>query len=457
MKKLLLISIALILSASIFSQNLDFENWTQNNVLYLDDYETMTHNNAMYGQQAVIRSTDFTDGQYSIRLETILSNEGDIIFGYFTNGDPETLEGGQAVSLTAVDSVIGYYKYDIQPNDTALFLCFAKFNEAPVGGDIFTIIGTQSTWARFSYPILASSLDTVIIAAASSNAINELGMAEGSWIMFDDIQLKSNANGLEPIQNYSFENWTDYLWEDLEEWTTPNQYVAGATTMPVEKTTDAYSGTYASQITTTLHVSNDTVGGNMSYGEWTQEGPIGGFPYSEMTELVRFRYKTSFVGIDTAYVSIVFKKLGSVIAWHGTSFTQNESAYTLWEQPISLPETPDTVFIAVSSGDNPGSQIIIDNFEFLIDVGFSDINQVQQIIAFPNPASDKLNFRVESEENNIDIRIYSLDGKLKLTRELQKSSGTQEIGVNISELSQGNYIYKVRIGNETFSKSFVKE
>jgi len=458
MKKILLFAISLAFTTTIFSQNIDFENWTQDTILFLDNYETTTNGSAIYGSETVIRFEDYTDGSYSLMLKTILSNDGDTIFGYFANGDPDDLSGGHPVNLSSIDSVIGYYKYNIQPNDTALFLCMAKYSGVPTGGDVFTITGAQSTWQRFAYPIDATVVDSVIIAAASSNAINNIGITPGSYIIFDDIQLKS-GNNLEPIQNHSFENWTDFVWEDLTEWTTTNRYVIGIPTMPVEKTTDSQSGNYACSIRTQFVPQiNDTLEGFISYGQWTLNGPIGGFPFSDEPERVRFHYKNTVSGVDTAAVSIIFKYNGTVIAYNGVQITDDHLSYTLWEQPVNLPSAPDTVFIAATSGKKPGSQFIIDNIEFVMPVGVSETYKINEIVAFPNPAKDKLNFRFNTENNSdITVNIYSLNGKLLLSNNFNNISNNEEFSVNITTLSKGNYIYKINVNNNVYSKTFVKK
>ncbi len=459
MRKLLSFMVVSLFTISGFTQNLDFENWDQNTILILDDYNTMVSDNPMFGNLSVMRSTDHTDGSYSIRLETALSTNNDTIFGYFANGDPENFSGGAPTSLTNVDSIIGYYKYDIMPGDTALILCIGKYNGSVTGGNFFPIVGTQSTWTRFAYPVSAVATDTVITAAASSNAVNNIGITPGSYIMFDNVQLKSNTLGTENIPNYSFENWTDFIWEDLAGgWLTTNRWASFLPILPVSKTTDAYSGTYACKLSTQFYApSGDTIQGFMSFGEYTQSGPMGGFPYSDQPDSVRWHFKSSFAGTDTAWVNIEFKKNGVGIAWNGEGVYSNDPVYQTTTQAVYLSQAPDTVFIAVSSGRNPGSEFIIDKIEFLFPVGVYETYNIQQIVEFPNPATDKLNFSMSFyKENNATIDIYSVDGKLLSTKNFYDLSGHNEVSVNISDLANGTYIYKVSVGNETYTKTFIK-
>lgn len=459
MNKNLLFILALVISTMVFSQNIGFEDWVTGTVTNLDDYNTMINDEPVNGPLTVIQSTDFYSGMYSLRLETILTAENDTLFGYFMNGDPESMQGGHKLnSLTAVDSIIGYYKYNIVPNDTALILCIAKYLGNPTGGDIYTITGTQTTWKRFAYPVEAMLADSFIIAAASSNAINNIGIAPGSYLMLDSVFLKHNTQGIEYINNHSFENWTDYNWEDLAEWSTYNNYFIGQAVMSAEKTTDSYSGTYASVLTTLLLNGYDTIPGAITYGDWTPSGPEGGFPYSAQPEFIRMHYKLNLVGLDTARVGIFFKNSGVVFDQYWSNFMTNQSTYTLWETSVSLSQVPDTVFIYLTSGDNPGSQFTVDNFEFVINTAVTDAYKINQIVAFPIPATDKLNFEISSINNNsVSISIFDLTGKLLSTNDFGNINGNQNLSVDISSIPKGNYIYKIKIADEIYSKQFVKK
>jgi len=458
MKNYLLLILLTIISSIGFTQNLDFENWNSDTILHLTGYQSTVNDNPMYGGDAVMQSSDFVDGSYSIRLETIETIEGDTLFGYFANGDPDDLSGGVPTALSSIDSVIGYYKYNVPVGDTALFLCQTKFMGVLTGGNVFKIYGTQNTWTRFAYPISASSVDSVIVAGASSNAISGVGITPGSYILFDNIHLKSNSAGLDTIPNYSFENWTNYIWEDLDTWITPNPYLVGLPNMPVERTTDSYSGNYAALLKTIFVAPwNDTVSGYMSHGKWTLAGPVGGIEFSSQPDSVEFYYKLALSGLDTASAYFVFKKQGAPIAYNGEKLVQNQISYTKWSQAVSLSQVPDTLFMAFSSGNNPGSQFIIDKINFIYPVAVNENYNLRQVVAYPNPTFNDLYFRINSDNvNDIKIDVYSVIGKLVLSKEYKKISGNNELILNTSNLKQGNYIYKIKIGNDTYSKSFIK-
>ena len=156
MKKILLFTIGGLIGLPSYGQFFEsFENWTTTAVPNLDDYETMVDERWIEGGMAIFPSTDAFSGTYSVRLESVVSPIfGDTLFGFFSSGDPNTLTAGQSTSLNGVDSLIGYYKYDIQTGDSCTFIVGTSFMSTPTGGGIFYIpAGTQTTWKRFAYSI----------------------------------------------------------------------------------------------------------------------------------------------------------------------------------------------------------------------------------------------------------------------------------------------------------------
>jgi len=454
MKKHLLILIVILPFYGVFAQNLDFEIWTQDTVLMLDGYNTTSNEYPAIGDSVVIRSTDSYLNSYSLKLKTI-DFMGDTVFGYFMNGDPESFTGGEPTALAGVDSIIGYYKYDIQANDSALIVCVPKFMGTPTGGGIMQITGTQSTWKRFSFAIDAASADTVIIAAASSNAMIE-HCIPGSWLMLDDVHLKYSLI-TEPIVNFDFENWTDAITEDLAGWVTSNRWLLGSPTLPVVKTTDSYNGTYAAELTTMVSMYNDTMPGMINNGEWGNNGPEGGVPYTDEPHAIELHYKYVPAGTDTAFLSFQFKSLGATIAYHGGHITQTAATYTLWSQAVSLPSTPDTLLIVMSSGNVPDSKLTIDSLGFLTLVGVNNDYSISEFIVYPIPSNNNLNFKFSMEkDNDITIKVYDIIGSVMVEKEYFKSIGEHRISIDIGNLSSGTYIYEIRIGDNVHSKQFIK-
>ncbi len=403
--------------------------------------------------------TDPFTGAYSLKLETVISpTNGDTIFGYFLSGDPDAGAPGQAVTLPfpgAVDSLIGWYKCDLMPNDSAVILLETFALSNTTGGGVFYIKGQQPTWKRFSYPVNALGSDSILVAAASSDAINDYNGVPGSWIQFDDIQLKGPAGTMD-ILNHSFENWTTITWDNPDGWNTANPYVFNEPIMPAIKSTDMYAGSFALQLTTITNDRGDTIAGIASNGTFDQNGFIGGTPYTADPIGIEFYYKNSLAGIDTSWASIAFKNNGSTILQTGSQLTA-VGTYTMFSQMFNLPMTPDTVLLGIYAGENPGSSLFIDNIDFIFPVGITEEITVEELVTYPNPVTDLLKIRFNIKNNNeVSIRLIDAVGKELVNRSLGNlTSGTYRESFNTSNFSNGVYFLEFTLGSEKIVERFI--
>jgi len=455
MKKTLLFISAITIGFSSYSQHEGFENWTQNTVQALDDYQTTVNDRGLEGANSTFPSTDAHTGTYSVRLETVLSSQGDTVFGYFIDGDPDSGTPGQAVSLNNVDSIIGFYKCDILPNDSALLLVQTTFMSNPTGGGLYYIKGTQPTWKRFAYNVNAIAADSMLFGAASSDAINEYNGKPGSWIQFDDIQLKSTTGQTMNVMNSSFENWTPLNWEDPNGWQTFNIWALGQPAMPAVKSTDSYAGSYALELNNILTQDNDTLWGAATNGYWGENGPQGGEPFTGSPVAVECYYKYAPASGDNANISIQFKQGGSIVGNYGTGINA-AGTYTLWNQ-ATTPMTPDSVLISIWSGNKIGTQLKVDNIDIVFAVGVAEGLTVEKIVTYPNPTSDVLNIRFNIEnDNDVKIRLIDVTGKVVSSRSLgHLSSGTYKETFNTSNLSTGAYFIEFNLGKEKVVERFI--
>lgn len=70
------------------------------------------------------------------------------------------------------------------------------------------------------------------------------------------------------------------------------------------------------------------------------------------------------------------------------------------------------------------------------------------IVVFPNPANDKLTIFINlQEEQSVTLTLYDITGKLMLSDTFNTDNGTKQ--TSISTLSEGMYIYKVNVNNNT--------
>lgn len=456
MKKKLLFVSTLLISTLSFSQYENFEDWTQNSVITLDKYQTSANEAGTLGSASTYRITDAVTGTYAIKLETTLTPDNDTIFGFCVSGDPEGSIPGQAVTITgAIDSVIGWYKYDIMPNDSAAFMVQTTGGGNTTGGGVYYIKGQQATWKRFAFPVQAPAADSLLIAAASSDALNDYNGVPGTWIQFDDIQLKG-PGGTMNIVNHSFENWTPITWDNLDGWVTANQYAFNEPTMPAVKSTDKYAGNFALQLTTITTNRGDTINGVASNGNFNESGFAGGAPYTASPSSVEFYYKNTISGVDTSFLAIEFKNGGTTIL-QSRNQLDPASTYTLFTQPISLGSTPDSVLIGLFSGEKSGSQLFIDNLSFVFPIGIAEGLTVEKLVAYPNPVTDVLKIKFNLINNNqVTIRLIDALGKELTKRFLGNiSTGTYRESFNTSNFSNGVYFVEFTLGNEKMVERFI--
>jgi hypothetical protein len=461
MKKTLLFLVASMVGIGAQAQYQQFENWTNNSVLNLDDHETTVSDNGAEGALACFRSTDANSGTYSIRLETVLSPMvGDTVFGYFISGDPDTQSPGQSTTpFNGVDSIVGYYKYDIQAGDSCLLLVATTFMGTTTGGGTYYIpTGTQSTWKRFSYPIMSVASDSLLFGAATGDPLNNFDGIPGTWIQFDDVQLKKGAQ-TQSVVNGGFENWSPIMWEDPTGWNTANQWAFGEPTLPVVKTTDSYTGTYAIQLSTlaSTNFPGDTLFGGATNGYFDNNGPQGGAPYTSTPTGVECYYKYAPVNSDMANIGIEFFKNGSSVGTAGNGFNTTVSTYTLWNQAISLSQAPDTVLITLWAGNEIGSVFKVDDIDFVFPLGVSEDLIVDQLVSYPNPATDVIKIRFDlKKDSKVAIRLINAVGQELTARSLgQLSSGTYRESFNTSDFAYGIYFIEFTLNGEKVTQQFI--
>ncbi|TXB67165.1 T9SS type A sorting domain-containing protein [Vicingus serpentipes] len=457
MKKTLLSLTLLLTGYCGFAQYEGFENWTQGSVLVLDQYETPANELGALGNLAIQQSTDAVDGTYSVRLETVTIPSGDTVFGYILSGDPDALAPGQPVTIGGVDSIIGYWKYDVMPGDScALLLAASQTGFGLTGGGTYYVTGTQSSWKRFAYEVNAIMADSILLAFATGDPLNEFNGIPGTWMMIDNVKLKNSTGQLQDVYNQSFENWTTVTWDNPDGWFTSNEYAVGQTPMPAEKSTDAYSGTYALELNTINSQWGDTMSGLATNGSFNEFGMFGGVPYTSQPTAVNVYYKYAPVANDSGWVNIQFKNGGSVIAQAG-ALVGAQANYTMLSSLLSFPMAPDTFLIAAGSGEIPGSQLLIDHIDMTFPVGINENIKIDRLESYPNPTTDILNLRFELKNSNlVSVNLLDITGKVLKNKSFGNlSSGTYNESFNTSSFTSGIYFIEFTVGNEKIVNRFI--
>ena len=456
---------SMVLANAIFAQNPQipnnsFENWTPVTFKSLQDYFDAADEGATNTQQM----QDAVSGQYSVKLETSLSPDNELHFGFFINFDPDTFSGG--VPYTAhVDSICGYYKAHLVAQDTAILITMFKNAGTPIGGNVYNFAADKNTnsWTRFCYPTQMPTAvvpDTLMLGAASSNAINEIGMEAGSWIQYDSIFFKSGQQLAPPPPNHSFENWDERIIEFPDGYDSSLRWDITTTPLPIEKVADATSGNYAIKLNTVINQFQDTITGgvtNAVFGDWPFSG---GMEVTQVPNEVSWDLKVEIVGHAGWDPNIYFdfKQAGNIIHSVGNTYSQSTNNYVHESYTLNLSSTPDTLQFIAFSGNQPGNNLWIDNIVLYYPAGITENLNIKEAVAYPNPARDVLNFKIEAiKPEDIDIQILDIIGKEIFRKKFQLHQGENHIQIPTIALASGNYLVRFNTEYGNFSRKFIKK
>ena len=148
----------------------------------------------------------------------------------------------------------------------------------------------------------------------------------------------------------------------------------------------------------------------------------------------------------------VFKNLGFV----DSKQNSGNSTSILNYQFTDSKNTAGNVYYRLVQIDKDGKT----NFSKVILVKGGKINSLSMAAVYPNPAKNKLSLIISSpENNNIDIIITDLAGKLVRRQALSVVNGGNNFDMDVSALSAGTYLIKAKCNNgcQTMVTKFVKE
>jgi hypothetical protein len=441
MKKFLF-SILILLPAILSAQSVpngNFEDWDITNYDNLTGWFTSNPQSIRStGKPSAIKTTDSQNGS-AIMLETV-TDGNDIFPGYFVNteGDPTEGEGGFPYAAMPTH-ITGYYKYDLKTGDTALMLVFFKKAGQVISADTFKITGSQSSYTQFSFPLsLSTTADTVIIGVVSSNIFAVMPAQAGSKLYIDNLAF-TGTGSMPDITNGDFENWNTASYDKVIDWNSSGEGVA--------RTTDSYKGSYAIALQT-----RDFGGGNLGSSGITtgnMNNFHGGRPFSNQVDTLIGYYKYNGIGGDSAQVFILFYKNGAPIG--GNNIVLGPAAsYKLFQIPINLPTTPDTMRIDIFSSFRnpmPNSTLILDEIQLKSAPLVTSLGEEKVLVnanVFPNPASNKIRIIPGTEiKGNNTLNIYNSIGELVLTKQCNTINAENGIEIEIETLKTGIYFYQL--------------
>jgi hypothetical protein len=463
MKNLFTFLAAIMLSLMSFAQlqNGNFETW--NNISMNNPNGWYNSNKEAIALGLAPNVTQYTPaylGNYSVKLETYVTLT-DNLLGYVSNS-PDPFSGKGGVPYTQQpDSLTFFAKLGIQLGDTGLIIVIFKNAGSPIGMSAFKLVGNDPTnWQRLAFKIgtLPMAPDTVIIAAASSNAMTNVGIQDGSFIVLDKLAFNTSA----PIPKGGFENWT------LSSIDTPLNWDAKSATSfwenngvsPIQKTTDKYEGQYALRMKT-MNNGGAYFFTGINNGNWnnTLMKFTGGFPYSVQMDTLMGWYKYTPKTLDSGQVNIEFRKsgvaFGNYMMWLPAAAT-----WTNFKLPFSLPQVPDTAVITINSSNWPfsisdtGSVLIIDALQFISNpiVGIQPFAAGVNVLIGPNPTKGE--FSILYIPKNAGKATYALIDETGKTI-ISELLGGVKTTVNISGYPKGIYFVRINDGDVVLSKKLI--
>ncbi|MGZ4086579.1 MAG: PKD domain-containing protein, partial [Bacteroidia bacterium] len=366
MKKLL--CFALLLTGTLVRSqsvpNGGFESWNVTSYENPTYYQSsnLQHSHGYISPIGAVKVADPYQGSFAVKLTTSAPTGTNQNFAYVANGDPgKTPAIGGTPYAQKPTGVRFYYKSNIMAGDSALFLCVFKKAGVNVGLYIFKIGATQTNYtlynATFS-PALPVVPDTVVVAAASSNAFANVAIP-GNSLQVDSVTF-TGVTAQPANLNGSFESWQTLSDYDLVGWNLDNAF---------QRTTDFYTGSYALELLTNPpgFGSNSVNGGQASTGQ-NNGGPLyGGYPFSNLTDTLIFYYKYLPANpSDSANVSVLFKKNFTGTGGQGKNLGLS-ATYKKVKIVINQSTAPDTMVIQMNSSRYPtlnsyvGADFKIDN------------------------------------------------------------------------------------------------
>ena len=300
-------------------------------------------------------------------------------------------------------------------------------------------IAEQAILNNFSFSAwCAGNKSTKTISLRTDNPNNE-NIIAGNWVEeVKDALLGIGCYSTEDvlIQNPDFECGINNGW-DLSTY-------SGAEANFSETETESYEGMSAKIEVTELASSNS--GFNkviLNNQEYDQD-------LSGKTINIKFHAKSNSDNNESISIKIRLK-LGS----SGNNYIVSDelnlnSEYSLYEFEFNIDETYDAHKLQVLCGDAIG-EYFFDNFETIIDdQSFSNYDEIHQdVLFFPIPFENNLYF---NSNQNLDVNIYSIDGKLISVLKLQSETGK----VNLDFLERGVYILKYYFEGANYYKRIIK-
>ncbi|MCG8577512.1 MAG: T9SS type A sorting domain-containing protein [Flavobacteriales bacterium] len=471
MKKIFTLFTVLLGVSGLYAQsnvnNPGFEDWSEEIALDSLNY-WFSSNTQLYfigeDPNVVQDDDDPQDGDFSVSMETIFvyddfSMENDTIFGFCAQGTPGD-DGFIGIPYTdTVDQFTFWYKCDVEAGDSAIAMIQLSKDGLPYALAFYKMGGTVTDWTEAVVDIPngeTEAPDSLWIAFASSDPLTPGAPQEGSMLSIDNVTLQ-NTGGTTvptPLSNNSFEDLYELTVDNPDDWFTFNNLsmIAFGESYAAESS-EASEGSSSIQITTTEANADEGIPAIATNGEFNFETEwfSGGQEFLAQPSQMLVDYQYQPAPDDTASVWVQF--------WNNTSgmlidtaiiFTTEETDWETATIDLDFDEAPDSILVILFSGNELGSELLIDNIRFTGgDVGLQTIHLSDSWNVFPNPSNESAT--VIFEEAN-QISVVNLNGQV-VYQNLKPTQNKLEL--NTSNWSEGVYFIKLQSESKTETKKLV--
>jgi len=132
--------------------------------------------------------------------------------------------------------------------------------------------------------------------------------------------------------------------------------------------------------------------------------------------------------------------------------------YQIYAQKPGYQTYPLTVSVTVSNPNIEGITVEVGNGVIYTDESNQIIDSNFEIIAYPNPVIDVLNFNLENQYNaDVSVEVFDAAGRLVVQKTFDKKYDNKTISLNVEHLQKGVYFAKVEVNKQhNYKLKFVK-
>jgi hypothetical protein len=454
MKKLytlIAISIASVMSFGQSGQlpNGGFENWTVDTIY---DFPTQWKNSNLKNyspEPTIVESSDAQDGAKSCELRSLgLDPYGD---DYISRVFQGSFAAFGIPYTDTFNEIRLHYKCDISTDDS-LYMAMYRF----VGGgqvDMqFKAVagGVHNDWTEITIPVPAIGQDEFSIAFIMGTYLFQQYPDSGSWARIDNVKLYNDTEEQTNIPDFSFEDWTPQILEKPDNWYTRNEILVGFDQENAAKTTDAYSGTYAIELTNTFDPSYYTYSGSVSNYDINNDEYMIPYVATPTVFSGAYNYVPAPGSTDHGRIWLTFWRNGWNVVCSVEIEMEETIGYQTFSQALTFTDIPDSMSLIALAGYSSGSVLKVDDLSLSgSHAGLGELT-ADQTTVYPNPAVGKVTI---SAKGNYSWQLINPLGEVITSA--TNVNGDQ--GISVGDLPSGIYFVRLdQAGSTTMHQLIVQ-